>query len=59
MAGGGAGVAAGVEHVVIDALRDQNKVGEAEVDGQRDDGRDEAGPGGADEVGDIAKEPDQ
>jgi len=51
-------VALGVQRVVVDALGNQNEVGEAEVDGQRDDGGDEAGPERAGEVGDVADEPD-
>lgn len=44
--------------VVVDALRDEDEVGEAEVYCERDDGGDEAGPEGAREVGDVADEPD-
>lgn len=36
----------------------EDQVCEAEVDGKRDDGGDEVGPDGADEVGDVADEPD-
>jgi hypothetical protein len=39
-------------------LRDEDQVGEAEVDCEGDDGGDEAGPEGACEVGDVADEPD-
>ena len=49
---------AGVEEIVVEALGDEDEVCEAEVDGEGDDGWDEAGPDGADEVGDVADEPD-
>lgn len=39
-------------------MRDKDQVGEAEVDCEGNDGGDEAGPDGADKVGDIAYEPD-
>lgn len=39
-------------------MRDKDQVGKAEVDCERDDGGHEAGPECADEVGDVADEPD-
>jgi hypothetical protein len=51
-------LAARVFEVVVDALRDEDEVCEAEVDCECDDGRDEAGPEGAGQVGDVADEPD-
>ena len=44
--------------VVVETLADEDKVGEAEVDGEGDDGGNEASPKGAGEVGDITDEPD-
>lgn len=44
--------------VVVDALGDEDEVGEAEVDCEGDDGGDELGPEGAGEVGHVAYEPD-
>lgn len=49
---------AGVLDVVVDALCDEDQIGEAEVDGEGDDGGHELGPERADEVGDVAYEPD-
>jgi len=48
------GGTAGVERVVVEALPDEDGVGEAEVDCQRCDGGHETGPEGAGEVRDIA-----
>lgn len=48
-----------VDVVVVQALRYQDKVGDAEVDCEGGDGGDEAGPEGAGEVGDVADEPDE
>lgn len=56
-AGGRLARALRVLHVVVDALRNEDEVGKAEVDCEGDDGRDEASPEGAGEVGDIANEP--
>ena len=39
-------------------MRDEDQVGEAEIDCEGDDGGDEPGPEGAGEVGDVAEEPD-
>lgn len=39
-------------------MADKDEVCEAKVDGEGDDGGDEAGPEGAGEVGDVAYEPD-
>lgn len=39
-------------------MGDEDEVCEAEVDGEGDNGGDEAGPDGADEVGYVADEPD-
>jgi hypothetical protein len=50
--------AARVLHVVVDALRDEDEVCEAEVDCEGDDGGNETGPEGADEVRYVAYEPD-
>lgn len=51
-------VAPRVDGVVVHALRDEDQVGEAKVDGEGYDGGDETSPHGADEVGDVANEPD-
>ena len=53
-----AGGAARVLGVVVDALRDEDEVGEAEVDCEGGDGGDELRPDGAGEVGYVADEPD-
>ena len=47
-----------VFHVVVNALRDEDEVCEAEVDGEGDDGRDETGPESPREVRHVANEPD-
>jgi hypothetical protein len=47
-----------VLHVVVYALRDEDEVGEAEVNCEGDDGGDETGPDGASKVGYVADEPD-
>ena len=39
-------------------MRDEDAVGEAEVDCESDDSRNKVGPEGAHEVGDVAYEPD-
>jgi hypothetical protein len=57
-AGGSLARLARVLDVVVDTLADKDEVGEAEVDGESDDGGDEAGPESAGEVGDVADEPD-
>jgi hypothetical protein len=57
-AGGGLALAARVLEVVVYALRDEDQVGEAEVDCEGDDGGHEAGPDCADEVCDIPDKPD-
>lgn len=57
-AGGRLALATRVLHVVVEALRDEDQVGEAKVDCEGDDGGDETGPEGTGEVGDIANEPD-
>jgi hypothetical protein len=57
-AGRGLSLAARVLEVVVDALRNEDQVREAEVDCECDDGGHEAGPDSADEVGDIADKPD-
>lgn len=46
-----------VLEVIVQALRYEHRVRYAEVDGQCDDGGDEASPDGADEVGDVADHP--
>jgi hypothetical protein len=51
-------IAVSVAVVVVEALQDEDAVGEAEVDGEGDDGGDQAGPDGAYEVGDVTDEPD-
>ena len=50
--------AARVFEVVVDALRDEDQVCEAKVDGEGDDSRYESGPECASEVGDVANKPD-
>jgi len=47
-----------VQRIVVQALRDEDQIREAEVDCEGDDGGDKASPDGADEVGDVADEPD-
>lgn len=47
-----------VAEIVIDALADEDAVREAEVDGDGDDDGDEPGPGGPDQIGQVAEEPD-
>lgn len=49
---------AGVSDVVVQALGDQDEIGETEVDGEGNNGGHEASPDGAREVGDVADEPD-
>lgn len=43
--------------VVVDALGDEDQVGEAEVHCEGDDGGNELGPEGTSEVGDVPNEP--
>jgi len=43
--------------VVVKALRDEDKVGKAEVDGQGDDSWNQSGPGSADKVCNVPDEP--
>jgi hypothetical protein len=57
-AGRGLALAARVLEVVVDALRNEDQVREAEVDCECDDGGHETGPDSADEIGDIADKPD-
>lgn len=57
-AGRGLALTAGVLHVVVEALRNEDKVGKAKVDGKGNDGRDETSPERACEVGNVANEPD-
>lgn len=50
--------AARVLEIVVHALRNEDQVGETEVDCEGDNGGDEAGPQSASEVGDVANKPD-
>jgi hypothetical protein len=47
-----------VLEVIVDALRDEDQVREAEVYCECDDGGDEASPESTREIGDVADEPD-
>lgn len=47
-----------VLQVVVEALRDQDQVGEAKVDCESDDGGDKTCPNCACEVGDVTDKPD-
>lgn len=51
--------ATGIQGVVVEALRQEDGVGEAEVDGESDDGRHKISPKSAGEVGDVAGHPYQ
>ena len=51
--------ATGIQGVVVEALRQEDGVGEAEVDGESDDGRHEISPKSTSEVGDVSCHPYQ
>jgi hypothetical protein len=49
--------ATGIQCVVVEALRQEDSIGEAEVDGESDDGGHEISPKSAGEVGDVSGHP--
>ena len=49
---------ASIEDIVVEALGDEDQIGEAEVYSESDNGGHETSPDGAGEVGDIAYKPD-
>jgi hypothetical protein len=57
-AGGRLARLARILNVVVETLANKDEVGKAEVNGEGDDGGYETGPDGADEIGDVANEPD-
>jgi hypothetical protein len=55
---GNLALAAGVTDVVVETLRNENEIGEAEVDCEGSNGGHKTGEEGAGKVGHVAEEPD-
>lgn len=49
--------ASSIDVIVVETLRDEDRVKDAKVDGKHNDGGYQAGPNGAKEIGDISQQP--